>query len=284
MQYSYRMPKLKTRKRYRSYRGGDATQSTSVKPSAPKSKRTSKGAKKIVGDGNQGHGKAFENQVAKTVCGPHCEMQSQLSRTASIDIPGRYNSIEDGTDISVKSSLDGRPPEFSSLRETIRNIKNSRPDGFKQIVVKYRQVQNLKVPKQVVVLDMSSKNATAFIGNIENMDARIDELEQAGKDRLSAKERTRLSNQFRDDAIKTGADPKFALRPSIKVSSTDPSRVQCFFSALTGKTKIEPDGEIIESVDDYEGVPILGSLSAVESGTRVRKQKTPKAPQIDFEI
>lgn len=270
------MPKLKTRKRYRGYRGGDATQSTSVKPSAPKSKRTSKGAKKIVGDGNQGHGKAFERQVAKTVCGPHCGMQSKLSGTENIDIPGRYNSIEDGTDIGVKSSGIGRPIEFASLRRTVGNIKNSRPNGFKQIIVKYSQTQNLKVPKQVVVLDMSSKNATAFIGNIENMDARIDELEQAGKDRLPTKERTRLSNKFRDDAIATGAIPEFALRPTIKISSTEPSRVQCFFSALKGKENIEPDGDIVESVDNYEGVPILGSLSAVESGTRVRNEKPSK--------
>lgn len=262
------MPKLKTRKHYR---GGNPEKPN--KP--PKSQRSTPVTQKLVGDGNQGHGKAFERQVAKTVCGPHCEMQSKLSGTENFDIPGKYNSIEDGTDIGIKSSRIGRPIEFASLRRTVGNITNSRPHGFKQIVVKYSQNENLKVPKQVVVLDMSSANATAFIGNMPNIDERIKELEQAGKDRLPTKERTRLSNNFRDDAIATGALPKFALRPTIKVSSTEQSRVQCFFDALQGKTTIEPDGTIVESVNTYEGVPIFESLSAIESGSRVRKPKTP---------
>ena len=268
------MPKLKTRKHYC---GGNPKK---INPTS-KSKRSTAVTQKQVGDGNQGHGKAFERQVAKTVCGPHCEMQSTLSGTENFDIPGKYNSIEDGTDIGIKSSGIGRPIEFASLRRTVSNIKNSHPHGFKQIVVKYSQNENLKVPKQVVVIDMSSANATAFIGDIPNMNARIDELEKAGKDRLPTKERTRLSNQFRDDAIATGAMPEFALRPAIKMSSAKsktPSRVQCYISALRGKENIEPDGTIVESVNTYEGVSILGSLSAIESGSRVRNSTSKKLP------
>lgn len=280
------MPKLKTRKRYRGYRGGDATKGSKSKSR----KRARSEEEKVVGDGNQGHGKAFERQVASMICGEHCGAQSKLSGTHVHDIPKMFNSIEDAN-VGVKSSLIKRPIEFASFGRIISGLENTNNDDEnKQIVIKYNQTNEKKVPLQVVVLNMSPRFKQQFIGNIDNLGERVKEIEAAARSDMSTKDRTALSNRFKQDALATGANEKYVLRPAIKKHKPDDdeskktpgSRVQCYIGGLN-KENTKVDG-IVESINEYNGVDILGQLIPVVSGPRIRKQKTPKAPQIDFEI
>lgn len=270
------MPKLKTRKQYRGYRGGDATKGSNSKSR----KRARSEEEKVVGDGNQGHGKAFERQVASMICGEHCGAQSKLSGTHVYDIPKNFNSIEDAN-VGVKSSLLKRPIEFASFGRIINGLENTENnDENKQIIIKYNQTNAMKVPVQVIVLNMSSKHKEKFIGNIDNLTERVKEIESAARSNdMSTKDRTALSNRFKQDALATGADEKYVLRPAIKKHKPDVdeskktpgSRVQCYIGGLN-KENAKVDG-IVESINDYKGVNIFEGLIPVESGPRIRKPK-----------
>lgn len=216
---------------------------------------------------NQAHGKSWEKEIALNVFGVSEEDNNLNTHTARHDIPGKHNRLDEGVNVSIKTT-GGDTVCMSDVRRVFENVGNV--ERLHMVVIMYNQNHSKSTKKinRIVEIDLTNSRKLLFgTATIDVINELVEYVKSVPND-MTAQHKATYKRMAKDIRTKYGGYISYAP----KVDSKGQRRIQCCIPKFSNFVKENPHLVIAESqTGEFRG----GSITEeIVSPPRKRNKKT----------
>ena len=219
---------------------------------------------------NQAHGKSWEKDIALNV---FKVTEAPSSHTARHDISGQLNRLDNGVNVSIKTTGSDTIC-MGDVCRVYENVGNGEP--IHMVVIMYSQINGIKKRERIIEIDLTNSRELLFGTAI------IDEINELVAYVKSIPKNVHVSAEHSDTYIWMANDISTrhggCISYNPKVDSKAQRRVQCSISNFSNFVKEHPERIIAESqTGEFRG----GSIAEeIVSPPRERNNTPRQAEQI----
>jgi len=190
---------------------------------------------------SQAHGKSWEDDIKSYIFFLTKEECDSIMHSARHDIPGELNRLDNGVNISIKTTGSDTVC-MGDVRRMYENVGNG--ERYHMVVIMYKQ--NSKTTKKIyriIEIDLTNSRELLFgTATIEEINELVAYVKSIPKDVTSA-HRATYKRMAQDISAKNGGYISYAP----KVDSKGQRRVQCCIPKFSKFVKEHPERIIVES-------------------------------------